>query len=85
MAPATLWPGRQAQFELPFIPSGEAQGIAWCSDRHKNVHAWNADDGYKLYRRKDVISDVDRVFADLYPGADLSGITFQLAKQESSP
>jgi len=85
IAPATLWPGRKAQFELPFIPAGEVQGIAWCSDRHKNVHAWNAHDGYKLYQRKDVTSDVDRVFADLYPGTDLAGITFQLAKQKPAP
>jgi hypothetical protein len=59
--------------ELPFLMREGARGVVWCSDRRRNVHAWNDDVGYKCVRKQQVKQkgneSVDWLLRALYPNA----------------
>lgn len=78
--PSNLWPQKLARVDLPFQTVEGALGIVWCADRRRNVHAWNAEHGYKVYPRRKVKKVKKHlaasVFRDLHAGSDLSAVTF---------
>lgn len=62
-----LAPDDRLQFDIPFMTTPAAMGVAHCEDRFNQVHAWSADGKYERYRKGGKRGLTDRgLFGDLY-------------------
>jgi hypothetical protein len=63
--------------------------MVWCSDRHKNLHAWNDEVGYKRIRKWNVKrkgrKNIEDVFRPLYPDATLDNIQWRAGVPRPRP